>query len=563
VTDEYATSYGLRQDFESAQLILAVGEAKPRECTVTGTAGPDELTGTEGKDVICGLDGDDVIKALGGDDAVTGDGGDDTIFLGEGTDAANGGPGADTVMGEAGDDLLIGDTETDLLDGGTGSDTLIGGDGPDRLVGGDEADDLDGGPGDDVIEADDGDDVLSGGDGDDRLEGMLGADQVSGGEGTDVVNGGEGNDALAGGLGRDLLAGDGGSDVVSGGPSTDVVDGGDEQDRCITGDSASTATSCEDLQVSEGPDAIASMVTTLSAAEGALVPATQAGSGEYVMTGESSVVSAPASTDGAVQVTATTPPAGATAAPITTIGVGLPLQDASAQAVVADDGTVVYPDAQGVASVTVQSLTTGDVQVSTVLPSAAAPDRLRYDVQLPTGALLVPNEASGVDIVLADGTVAGRFHEAWARDANGVPVPTAYEIDGSTLVQVVDLTGPDIAYPVVADPRLTFGWGIYLNMYGWEWKALSVVMKGAIGAASGVACNKITKRVTKGVWGWLVKELCSVAPVSSVTTFFIYVSDNWFGWMGSGSCYQVNLLSRITRTNAKIVRVNARGNCHR
>ncbi len=43
------------------------------------------------------------------------------------------------------------------------------------------------------------------------------------------------------------------------------------------------------------------------------------------------------------------------------------------------------------------------------------------------------------------------FDPAWAKDANGAPVPTRYEIEGNTLVQVVDFTA-DTAFPVVADP---------------------------------------------------------------------------------------------------------------
>jgi hypothetical protein len=45
----------------------------------------------------------------------------------------------------------------------------------------------------------------------------------------------------------------------------------------------------------------------------------------------------------------------------------------------------------------------------------------------------------------------------WARDANGRAIPTRYEIQGTTLVQVVDHRRPGVVYPVVADPNL-FSW---------------------------------------------------------------------------------------------------------
>lgn len=43
----------------------------------------------------------------------------------------------------------------------------------------------------------------------------------------------------------------------------------------------------------------------------------------------------------------------------------------------------------------------------------------------------------------------------WAVDANGKSVPTHYEINGTTVNQVVDTT-PDTAYPVTADPSVAW-----------------------------------------------------------------------------------------------------------
>lgn len=562
VTDEYATSYGRRQDFQRAQLLLFAGEQGPRECTITGTSGPDQITGTDGDDFICGLDGDDVINALGGNDAVSGDGGNDRVNLGPGNDAATGGVGVDSIIGESGDDFILGDVGNDVLEGGAGFDTVLGGHGADQLLGGDDADDLDGGPEVDVIDAGAGDDIVSGGDGNDEAQGGPGADHVSGGEGVDLVFGGDGDDALTGGLGSDRVSGGAGDDTVSGGPSTDTVDGGGESDRCITGDDASATTSCEELLVTEGPDATASLVTALSASEGAIVPALPSGGGAFVMTGQSSQVTAPTSTVGAVQLTTHGIAVDGTPASAT-IALGLPLADSSTQAVAAHDGTVVYPDAQGGGSVTVQALTTGEVQVSAVLPSAAAPNRLRFAVALPVGARLQLSDAGEVAIVAADESILGKFDPAWARDATGASVPTAYEIDGSTIVQTVDLGRPDTVFPVVADPRLTFGWGIYLNMVGAEWKLYAFVFKAALGGGAWYGCNAFLKRLKaigdRGPGAWLANQLCSLVP-NTIATFMLYLRDNWLGWMRNGTCYQLNMVSRITRTYAKIVPVSSR-NC--
>ena len=48
------------------------------------------------------------------------------------------------------------------------------------------------------------------------------------------------------------------------------------------------------------------------------------------------------------------------------------------------------------------------------------------------------------------------FEAPWAVDADGNDVPTHFEVDGNTLTQIVE-TDETTAYPVVADPDLTWG----------------------------------------------------------------------------------------------------------
>jgi Putative glucoamylase/RTX calcium-binding nonapeptide repeat (4 copies) len=96
--------------------------ARPRGCTVSGSARDDRLRGTNADDVICAGAGDDRVAAGGGDDAVFGDHGDDRL---------TGGPGKDTLYGDEGDDRLDGDAGDDVLAGGPGEDRLDGGGGAD------------------------------------------------------------------------------------------------------------------------------------------------------------------------------------------------------------------------------------------------------------------------------------------------------------------------------------------------------------------------------------------------------------------------------------------------
>jgi hypothetical protein len=51
-------------------------------------------------------------------------------------------------------------------------------------------------------------------------------------------------------------------------------------------------------------------------------------------------------------------------------------------------------------------------------------------------------------------TLVATVDPAWATGADGAPVPTHVEVQGSTLVRVVEHRSASVAYPVVADP----GW---------------------------------------------------------------------------------------------------------
>jgi hypothetical protein len=108
---------------------IAVGGwgARPRDCSIRGTAGRDVLRGTPRDDLICALGDDDVVIASGGADAVFGDGGADRIHTGSGDDTGYGGEG---------DDVIVGGDGWDVLSGGPGDDHMAGGPGRDHHEGG-------------------------------------------------------------------------------------------------------------------------------------------------------------------------------------------------------------------------------------------------------------------------------------------------------------------------------------------------------------------------------------------------------------------------------------------
>jgi hypothetical protein len=91
------------------------------------------------------------------------------------------------------------------------------------------------------------------------------------------------------------------------------------------------------------------------------------------------------------------------------------------------------------------------------LEDASAPTAFDLAVSLPPGARLVANDALGaIFVVDRHDDVIGVFARPWAVDADGMAVPTSFEIVGTTLRQHVDHRGA--AYPVIADPQYTWGW---------------------------------------------------------------------------------------------------------
>ncbi|NJP53101.1 hypothetical protein HCJ93_24290 [Streptomyces sp. SBST2-5] len=159
----------------------------------------------------------------------------------------------------------------------------------------------------------------------------------------------------------------------------------------------------------------------------------------------------------------------------------------------AGSGTVVYPDAASSVDLAVQPTRDGSVRTLVTLKSSAASTKHRFELDLPDETWLRPKDDGGFDIIEAgeggEESVAGSIAAPWAKDAQGRPVPTRYTADGHTLLQEI-YTAPDTAFPVVADPKITFGWGVYINMWGHELGATALAV--GFGAEVGLAyiCGK-------------------------------------------------------------------------
>jgi hypothetical protein len=164
------------------------------------------------------------------------------------------------------------------------------------------------------------------------------------------------------------------------------------------------------------------------------------------------------------------------------------------------------------------------------------PEDVKPSMDEETGRVLLLKENEKTALVL---DVA--LEKPWAVDAAGKSLPTWYELDGDRVVQHVDLKGA--RFPVVADPRLTYGWGVYLNMFGGEIATIGALIVGAGGAGSVALC--ITKKLPHRL-ATFTKFLCGAvgnATVGGVAKSIqkIYKS------VDNSACYQ----AKITPTTSK------------
>lgn len=134
----------------------------------------------------------------------------------------------------------------------------------------------------------------------------------------------------------------------------------------------------------------------------------------------------------------------------------------------------------------------------------------------------------------------------WAKDASGRSLSTWYVLDSSrrVLTQHVDTEGA--TYPIAADPRLTYGWGIYLNVTGAEAKAIGSAVIAVGGAGAVVACSGLSKFPV--LLGRIVQLLCTVVGVPTIRAILNSIVSLWRtgGSTSSATCYQRRIVGPST-----------------
>ena len=138
----------------------------------------------------------------------------------------------------------------------------------------------------------------------------------------------------------------------------------------------------------------------------------------------------------------------------TTASISLPFDEKADKAIALDNGAIAFPGKDSSSAIIVSE---AGVQMLTTIENRNAPTRYDYEVRLEAGQKL---SFLNDDVVIlnSDGSVELSVAPAWSLDANGSAIPTTYEIDDSTLTQVVNHVDANTAYPVVADPIWIAPW---------------------------------------------------------------------------------------------------------
>jgi hypothetical protein len=180
------------------------------------------------------------------------------------------------------------------------------------------------------------------------------------------------------------------------------------------------------------------------------------------------------------------------------------------------------------------------VQIVSVLDSPDASETLVFDLASTTMATdpvtAVSTNGGGLSIKLGDRLRVGAVDAPWAKDANGKSLPTHYQVQGQTIRQVVDFTGA--AFPVVADPKITYGWGVYLGLWGAEIKA--VISALAVGGFAGCTfVNKLPTALSK-----VAGQVCTLLGLTAAKAVFQLIVSTFKDQskIQNYACYQRKIL---------------------
>jgi len=196
-------------------------------------------------------------------------------------------------------------------------------------------------------------------------------------------------------------------------------------------------------------------------------------------------------------------------------------------AIEAEGQAFVAEGAKGDVDLTVVPLADG-VQIVLGIDSPDAPTEYAFDLSRDGGVVPTLLDSGAVSLAGGSGEDMGLIEAPWAYDADGVAVPTRFEVRGSTLVQVVDHASGDVTYPVTADPSFKSCNAFMATCVTFTKGETRTIAHASVGAAGvGAFCGFIPNLIGKVACGVVV------APVyASMRGTFVSARD-------SGRCVEV------------------------
>ena len=163
-------------------------------------------------------------------------------------------------------------------------------------------------------------------------------------------------------------------------------------------------------------------------------------------------------------------------------------------------------------------------------------DPTRYQLSFAGASSLATADDGSTLVMGPDGDVDAVVAVPWAKDANGVDVPTRYEISGTTLTQIVDHKAQAYAYPITADPWARRWWGISVKLNRRQTNNVMFGAAAATAASLGIPDPTATKVVGAilamftGYTNWAYNRGACLAVNRSWT------GQNWVWHYYGGSC---------------------------
>lgn len=148
------------------------------------------------------------------------------------------------------------------------------------------------------------------------------------------------------------------------------------------------------------------------------------------------------------------------------ISMSLPSEVTTSHGIITDNGTVIFDSDVSDIAIAVQptkNVTGNEIEVGVrsiiTINDESAPHEYSFCFHLPDGCKMISGselEASDIDdneivVINSEGFILAIIKAPWAKDANGNPIDTEYQLIGSTLTQRIEFDETS-TFPIMADP---------------------------------------------------------------------------------------------------------------